>query len=470
MVVWHCCFSLCLFPSHLLAQQLNNNGIVLNGKSYYINGVNLPWHNFGWDFGEHEYWGSGFDATWFEQSFAELAISGVNCVRLWVHCDGRANPEFDQHGYVTGLDANFLTELAALVSLAEEYNLLVILNLWSHDMLEDRRDVAGPTAGMHRSLITNIAKTNSYINNALIPMVQHLNQFCNILAWEVINEPEWGMDIAGGGTTKQVVSKQEMQLFVGRCIKAIKQHSEQMVTVGAYQPFYNQYEDSYHIWHESEFEALGFNCQEVYLDFYSIHYYNWMKNKLSPFKKEAVEWQLGRPVLLAEIASAASENSDGLLPMEQLQSCIDNGYAGVLFWSYQAEDSFSDWSNCAEAVQEFSEQQRAVTYYNNNEDCINGNSVVAPLLVCNVYPKPAQDVLFIKTHLPENDYNYTLQITLMDTQGQRVFTEDMPANQNNQLTEIDISQLLKGYYFLQIDFIYAQTINTQHILERVLIL
>ena len=40
-------------------------------------------------------------------------------------------------------------------------------------------------------LINNPDKTKTYIDKALIPMVKALENNDNLIAWEIINEPEW---------------------------------------------------------------------------------------------------------------------------------------------------------------------------------------------------------------------------------------------------------------------------------------
>ena len=83
--------------------------ITYNGKAFFINGVNVPWNSFGSDMGTHYQWGALYSPSFFTTFFQACKSYGVNCVRLWVHCDGRSSPEFDGKGYVTGLDSNFIS-------------------------------------------------------------------------------------------------------------------------------------------------------------------------------------------------------------------------------------------------------------------------------------------------------------------------------------------------------------------------
>ncbi len=432
---------LLLYFNPLLAQF---NTIKLNGTEHYISGINLPWNHYGWDFGEHDWWGTGYDLSWFEEAFFDLSTHGVNSVRVWVHCDGRANPNFDRAGYVIGLDDGMLEQLDDFVSLANDYNLMIIITLWSHDMFEDNRSIAGPYAGMHADLITDSEKTESYINHALIPMVQKLNAHCNLLAWEIMNEPEWAMKINWGGGTKQTVEIEEMQRFMGRCIQAIRNHSDQNITIGAATSFGNNNGQPSNYWHERDFQRLGFDQEQVYLDFYSIHFYNWMGTAYSPFLNDASKWQLSRPILVAEASNNIETSPHGMLPLEQLEACYENNYAGILFWSYNAEDEYSEWEDCRIAMDDFEEAHSELIRYS-VEDC-DSIFLEKPLLVYNMFPNPTKGYVNLAIYQPETDIEYDLNLFLIDASGRMLQSHDII----DRSTELDISNLPAGFYFLQI--------------------
>jgi hypothetical protein len=203
--------------------------VTFDGHECWLNGVNVPWNVFGVDMGAHADGYGGYDEAWFEAFFAECASSRVNCACLWIHCDGRASPEFDAAGYVTGLDPSFLTDLESIFASADAHGVLVIPCLWSFDMTEDRTAGGGPDAGLHADLIADAAKTQSYIDNALVPIVGYFDGTPNLLAWEIMNEPEWSVT----GDTLQIVTRTEMQRFCAMMAEAIHEHSSAMVTLGS---------------------------------------------------------------------------------------------------------------------------------------------------------------------------------------------------------------------------------------------
>src|SRR4051812_42947909 len=116
-------FSLYILVVFLLCgfETRSQNRITIGCKDYFINGSNVAWSNsdngfgngvedhFGWDFATRPWGGgtSGYSATWWDTHFALLQSKGANCARIWVHADGRADPEYNGSGNITGPDPVF---------------------------------------------------------------------------------------------------------------------------------------------------------------------------------------------------------------------------------------------------------------------------------------------------------------------------------------------------------------------------
>lgn len=342
-----------LFAAIVVAAQPANT-IRYNGKNYYINGINVPWNAFGTDVGSHYQWGSLYSPSFFTTFFQACQTYGVNCVRLWIHCDGRSTPEFDENGNVTGLDTNFFSNFDDIVRLAAAKNIMVMPCLWSFDMTKDFTSGAGKYGGLHAGLIQDTNKTRSYINNALVPMVKRYAATCNLFAWEIINEPEWS--ISGPGNTAQLVSAQEMVRFCAMIAEAIHLNSGKMVTVGSaclkwcssLQP-----PAEAHYWSDSSFQAV-YKKPKVFLDFYQIHYYDWMFNVdwgYDPFQaaRTPAYWKLDKPTLIGE-----SPGQAGKYTMKQMiDSAFAHGYAGIMPWSYNAKDGAGAWDACKTELKAF---------------------------------------------------------------------------------------------------------------------
>ena len=140
-------------------------------------GFNLPWKNFGYDITD---W-SAFDYDWFATELASVAALGANAVRFWLHADGRGSPIFSDDGHCTGMGG--LDGLRQLASLARSNGLLLQICLWSFDLC--RSDAPG--IGLRSSLITDESKAQSYIDLALLPMLEALGDDPNVVI-EIMNE------------------------------------------------------------------------------------------------------------------------------------------------------------------------------------------------------------------------------------------------------------------------------------------
>jgi hypothetical protein len=238
---------------------------------------------------------------------------------------------------------------------------MVMPCLWSFDMTKDFTSTAGKYAGKHADLIQDTAKTRSYINNALVPMVKHLANACNLIAWEIINEPEWS--ISGPGNTTQLVSAQEMVRFCGMIAEAIHGNSNKMVTVGSACLKWHssrQPPAEAHYWSDSSFKAV-YNKSGAHLDFYQIHYYDWMYNAdwgYDPFQatKTPAYWKLDKPTIIGESPAMA-----GKYTMKQMvDNAFANGYAGIMPWSYNANDGVGTWDGCKNELKAFRDAHAAL--------------------------------------------------------------------------------------------------------------
>lgn len=236
---------------------------VVKSPPAVFNGLNIPWNSFGNDFG------SSYDPTFFETYFEEAEKGKQNIARIWVHCDGRASPTFTSSGSVAGLSSSFLGDLVDLVSRGKAHHIVVQLCLWSFDMCKAE---AEPSTKAY--LIRDTNKTESYITNALVPMLATLRVYnlTNAVLVEVINEPEWCME--GSCSTVECVSVDEMQRFVGLQASAVRANGFK-VTVGSASLKWNGNAGSAeaNYWADSALTAAS-GSPTGYLDLYNIHYYD----------------------------------------------------------------------------------------------------------------------------------------------------------------------------------------------------
>ena len=267
-------------------------GDVGAGEPFFL-GINIPWRSFGMDIGTSEW-----NKNWWDSKLKKAADSGANSVRMWLHVDGRSSPKFSGRR-VTGMGAGrFADDLKALVKLARDRNLVLQICLWSFDMCKNLyKDY-----GMRGDLITDESLTQSYIDNALVPMLGVLNSVeSDHVVIEVINEPEWCMtdgsrlgdcensrddaDDDDAFDLKECVPAADMQRFVALIAKAVHDHSSLAVTVGAASLKWASTRQNgvAAYWSDSAMRKYGGAAAE--LDLLNVHLWEWMYPWHEPCKK-----------------------------------------------------------------------------------------------------------------------------------------------------------------------------------------
>lgn len=351
-----------------------HNAIPWQCDHWFLAGANTPWQNgaYGADFGTVEEWGNyhAYNPADTAQMYADLAATGANTLRWWIFTDGRGAPEFNSPsgGAVTGLDAAFLPSLADAIQLAEQHNIYLVFTLWDFGMLDDENIAQGEHAGGHHDLIVDSAKRQSFIDNALIPLLQYpipgtaytIGTHPHVLAWDIINEPEWGISDSGAVNPdiSQPVTLAEMHRFVAEIAAAIHAHSHQLVTLGSASLKWNSdtaLGATGNWWSDADLSPYAATGT---LDFYQVHYYGWMDGdevtwSYSPLFVTAVAAGLDKPTVIGEMPGNATGLSVTLA--QALDGIYANGYAGVWTWAYEEDGSglFGTWDDSQAAMTAF---------------------------------------------------------------------------------------------------------------------
>jgi hypothetical protein len=294
----------------------------------WVNGANVAWVNFARDIGPGQ---TRLDR--FEEVFAEFNAAGGNVLRLWLHTTGESTPEWSGLN-VVGPGAGAIADLQAILDLAWEYDVALMLTLWSHDMLDTGR----PTSVTDRAygILTDDVRLQSYIDNALVPMVDAVRGHPAIFAWEIFNEAE-GFSAEYGWGSRRHVPMSRIQRFVNRTVGRYSPGDPDVhVTTGTWRmrmlsdigSFTNYYTD------ERLVDAGG--DADGYLDFYTVHFYSYFGNAESPFVHDYAHWQLDKPLIIAEFFTENTFRSiRQTIPFSQLyQSLHDRGYAGAMGWQW----------------------------------------------------------------------------------------------------------------------------------------
>jgi hypothetical protein len=322
----------------------SQNRIKHNGQEIFLSGINLAWIDFAKDL-------TSLDEQELARALDEVSAAGGNCVRWWLHVNGRYSPVFIECK-VSGPGKSDIKNIKLALDLAQERDICLILCLWSFDMLQ-------PNAGeknheRNLKLLEDAEYTQAYIDNALTPMVKALKGHPAILCWEIFNEAE-GMasDIEWGGWTPvKTVFKPNIQRFINMAAGAIHRADPGALVSNGCWSFKvltdiettrkntNLYSDDKLI--EAGKDSLGT------LDFYMVHYYDWAKEEYSPFHHPASYWQLDKPVVVAEFS--AKGPFEGIDIIAAYDSLYNKGYAGAISWSWQGNDGHGGLKDAAPAL------------------------------------------------------------------------------------------------------------------------
>ena len=245
-------------------------------------------------------------------------------MRWFLFGDCRASPEFDPNGTVTGFDEHFYADMDTALAIAQKHNIYLIPVLLDFHLADKAKNDNGVQLGGRSALIANLRTRESFLDKAIKPLLERYGKNRNIIAWDVINEPEGAMVIAGGKWVAESVGAEAMQSFVKDAVDCIHAHSSQHATLGSAARHWLSY------WKDSK------------LDFYQFHYYD-NRESQSPLDYPCANLELDRPCIVGEFPTKNTKRT----MTQYLDTIWNNGYAGALAWSYRGTDGASAFHSAA---------------------------------------------------------------------------------------------------------------------------
>jgi len=238
--------------------------------------------------------------------------------------------------------------------MSKKYGVVLVLTLWSFDMFKGQ-------PGMHADLVSDTSKTQSYINNALIPIIKALEPYENVI-YEIMNEPEWAIQETPS-TTQVSVPLVQMQRFHGMLAEAIHKNSAtKIVTTGSACLKWNSAAVPPAVgnwWNDSSLKS-AYSSSLGYLDFYQFHYYDWMYNSdwgYDPCREDTNYWKMDKWAMVGELPSDAGQYYD---PQQFMDCTYKNGFMGTLFWAYNAD---WPWTSALPALNSFWQAHQDIASY-----------------------------------------------------------------------------------------------------------
>jgi len=363
------------FQTFSFAQSLSR--VQYANKDIFLSGINVAWVNFAGDLGPNPP-----SLNQFRIEFQTVRDNGGNALRLWLHTNGSETPEYNSNGYVTGPGPVAIQNLKQILALAHQYDVGLILCLWSFDMLRTT-ELDSVQLYANKMMLTDTSYTMAYVRNALMPMVDSVKDSPAIIAWEVCNEPNGMTTGLNYNSADPTVSTFDVERFtnliaggihradpsalvttgpgsfqtltdVNPTASAIK---SQLKTISSMSPLQlHQITAGFNVAHRlnlTDQQMLDYLMKVAAipdsndyrddrlvaaggdtlgkLDFYCVHYYNYGSTALSPFTHQFAYWGLTKPTVVAEFYM---QTTDGMQDGNLFPTLHQNGYAGALVWSW----------------------------------------------------------------------------------------------------------------------------------------
>jgi hypothetical protein len=223
---------------------------------------------------------------------------------------------------VTGFEPAFYDDVDALLGAAARHGVRVILVLLDYTVALQSRIVSNVQLGGRASVLRDPVIRQSFMDNALAPLLQRYQGHPALFAIEIINEPEWVIEelperIPNGVDYVPLAAVRE---FARLAADEVHRHDPlAVVTMG------NARRD----WTEL-FSGLG-------IDVFSAHWYDHFAS-VEPFPFLPCPPSLGASCFIGEVPTASTLRS----ATQFRASAQAAGYRGLALWSSRAEDAFSD--------------------------------------------------------------------------------------------------------------------------------
>jgi hypothetical protein len=307
----------------------------------FASGMNIAWRNFANDLNEF----TEDDELFFRDLMDAIKNNGGNALRWWLHTNGSNSPQVSSSGQVTGVEFENILAMKRVLDIAYEKEVVFSMCLWSFDMLQKGQ---GQDEAAMKLLLEDSANIQSYIDNALIPILDKIGDHPAIFTWEIFNEPE-GMSNQFGWTSGGKTDMSNVQTFVNMTAGAIHRHTPTALVSNGSWSFRasTDIEGNKNYYSDSALVAQG-GDKDGTLDFYQVHYYSeHAGNEFSPFHRPASHWGLNKPIVIGEFpADTLDRRADPDYSTSQAyQIAVNHGYAGVMSWAWTDNQFNEDFNN-----------------------------------------------------------------------------------------------------------------------------
>jgi hypothetical protein len=283
----------------------------------FLLGVNYPWLNYGNDFGSNDWgaYGVSTEVDRIDADFSAMADANIEVVRWFVFGDGRASPEFAADGAPMALEPLFWDDMDVAVDAAEAHGLQLVPVLLDFGWFASAEDVSGVQVGGHADVFADPIKRGALVDEVVLPLLQHYGDRPGILAWDLVNEPEWAMDGFGEEWLGGSVLSEDIYAFVDAVVPLVASETVHLSTVGSASALWLTQH-----WTDRDLTLL------------QVHWYGANEPAISA-------WDLCGETrcVIGEFGTSTDYAPVG----EVLDGAVEMGWDGAWAWSYQAADEAS---------------------------------------------------------------------------------------------------------------------------------
>jgi len=282
------------------------NRILWQGNNWYVHGANMPWYNWGCDFGcnaiSGKSGGVSTNMSTLSTALAQAHNAGIHVIRWWVFPGTPWQITTDASGNPNGINAAVYPDFDAALQLAQQY-----------DMYYDFVLFCGASSSCVPSTWLTDTTQRGDLVQALGTLFTHYASNARILSWEIYNEPDF-----------DIWNNKIDQASVVQTATAITQsiHTNSpgtLVTIGT------GFADGIPM-----FTGVG-------LDYYSPHWYDYMSSGnycmiCNTAAYYQAKYNITQPIVIGEFPTATS-TSTPYSSTYRYNYWYNNGYAGEWAWS-----------------------------------------------------------------------------------------------------------------------------------------
>ena len=292
-------------------------------------GVNLPWLQYGGDFGANRWQPRGglstrnLDAL--HRTLEAARRAGAEVVRWFVACDGRAGLDYDDRGVPTGMQAVVLDDMDVALATLRAHDLRMVPVLFDFTLGRPRRVVDGVAIGGRAHVLRDpIARHRLW--RALDALLIGFARDERIAMWDAWNEPEWLS--ASWRRPLDRLSPGLVRRCLAELVLHVRWHATQPITVGL-----------------ASARALPL-CRRLELDALQVHWYDHLERR-APLGILPRAHGENAPVFLGEFPTRGSARTVHQI----VETARVTGYAAAWPWSLLSNDHASDPEAALHAIE-----------------------------------------------------------------------------------------------------------------------